>query len=150
MLDEKTCRVTWILAVLVVLSSVYMEAMPIVLNYQDQAKMNSKDLMKPTSEEISISKGWASNLFLPDASNLAFTFSYGGKPSSVLIENWHLDQFTEQLDEFRKRRSLVFSDSETGLELRCLLTEYTNYPALEWVVFFENKGNDVTPVISNV
>ena len=124
--------------------------MPIVINYQDQAKMNSKDLMKPTSEEISISKGWASNLFSPDASNLAFTFSYGGKPSSVLIENWHLDQFTEQLDEFRERRSLVFFDSETGLELRCLLTEYTNYPALEWVVFFENKGNDVTPVISNV
>ncbi len=111
--------------------------------------MNSTDLMKPTTEEISISKEWSSSLFSSDLSNLAFSFLYDGNLSSDLIESWQLNQFAEQLDKFRKRHSLVLFDSETGLELQCLLTEYTDYPALEWVVFFENKGDDVTPIISD-
>ena len=37
--------------------------------------MNSTDLMKPTTEEISISKEWSSSLFSSDLSNLAFLFS---------------------------------------------------------------------------
>ena len=98
--------------------------------------MNSTDLMKPTTEEISISKEWSSSLFSSDLSNLAFSFLYDGNLSSDLIESWQLNQFAEQLDKFRKRHSLVLFDSETGLELQCLLTEYTDDPALEWVVFF--------------
>lgn len=112
--------------------------------------MNSTDLMKPTDEEILISQEWSSSLFSSDVSNLAFSFFYDGNLSSSLIGNWQLSQFAEQLDKFRKRRSLVLFDLETGLELRCLLTEYTDYPALEWVVFFENKGDDITPIISDV
>ena len=112
--------------------------------------MSSTNLMKPTDEEISISKEWSSSLFSSDVSNLAFSFFYDGNLSSSLIGNWQLNQYAEQLDKCRKRRSLVLFDLETGLELQCLLTEYTDYPALEWVVFFENKGNDVTPVFSNI
>lgn len=102
--------------------------------------MNSTDLMKPTDEEILISQEWSSSLFSSDVSNLAFSFFYDGNLSSSLIGNWQLSQFAEQLDKFRKRRSLVLFDLETGLELRCLLTEYTDYPALEWVVFLRTKA----------
>ena len=148
--DGKVYRLTCILVLLTGFSGVYIEAIMVARDHQRQTVMNSKDLMKPTAEEISLSKEWSTNFFSLDISNLAFTFSYGGEPSSVLIKNWDSNQSDEQLDEYRRRRSLVFFDSETGLELQCLLTEYTDYPALEWVVSFENKGNDVTPVISNI
>ena len=148
--DGKVYRLTCILVLLTGFSGVYIDAITVARDHQRQTEMNSKDLMKPTAEEISLSKEWATNFFSLDISNLAFTFSYGGDPSSVLIKNWDSNQSDEQLDEYRRRRSLVFFDSETGLELQCLLTEYTDYPALEWVVSFENKGNDVTPDISNI
>ena len=112
--DGKAYRLTCILILLIVFSSVYIEAMTIVFNHQKQAKMKSKNLMKPTAEEISISKEWSSSFFSPDMSNLAFTFSYGNEPSSVLIENWDSDQSIEQLDEFRKRRSFIFSTRDSA------------------------------------
>ena len=61
--DGKAYRPTCILVLLIVFNGVYIEAMTIVLDHQKQAEMNSKDLMKPTAEEMSISKEWSTNFF---------------------------------------------------------------------------------------
>ena len=50
--DGKAYRLTCILILLIVFSSVYIEAMTFVFNHQKQAKMKSKNLMKPTAEEM--------------------------------------------------------------------------------------------------
>jgi len=106
--------------------------------------------MKPTPEELSISKEWSSRFFSSDLSNIAFSFFYGDELSDDLFKNWKINRSTVQLDELRQQHSLIISDLYTGLEIQFLLTEYADYPALDWVIFFENKGNCVTPVISDI
>jgi alpha-galactosidase len=34
--------------------------------------------------------------------------------------------------------------------MRCILTEYTDYPALEWVLYFANKGPQDTPILDTI
>ena len=93
--DGKAYRLTCILILLIVFSSVYIEAMTFVFNHQKQAKMKSKNLMKPTAEEMSISKDWSSRFFSSDMSNLAFTFSYGF--CCFLLYLLHPAKFTDSL-----------------------------------------------------
>ncbi len=112
--------------------------------------MNSIDLMKPTSEEMSISKEWSSRFLSSDLSNLAFSFYYGGELSTDLIRNWQTNQLSTTVDDLREKHSLIISEPENGLEIQFILTEYANYPAFEWVVYFENKGNYKTPIISDI
>ena len=61
--DGKVYRLTCILVLLTGFSGVYIEAIMVARDHQRQTEMNSKDLMKPTAEEISLSKEWATNFF---------------------------------------------------------------------------------------
>ena len=97
-----------------------------------------------------ISKEWSSRFLLSDLSNLAFSFYYGGELSTDLIRNWQTNQLSATVDELREKHSLVISEPENRLEIQFILTEYADYPAFEWVVYFENKGNYKTPILSDI
>ena len=67
-----------------------------------------------------------------------------------LLKAWLTEETAQKLDESRIQQMLTYADSETGLEVRCEIIEYTDYPAAEWVVYFRNNGDKDRPILENI
>ena len=104
----------------------------------------------PTMQELDVSRAWVAAHFESSGIAPPFSFRYDGQPMSETLIEWRTESEIRKLDDSRIERTLTYADSESGLEVRCVVTEYSDYPAVEWVVFFENRGSDTTPVISDV
>ena len=84
-------------------------------------------------------------------SRLPFSFRYGGVPSESILGTWpmevrdpiHIAQGVSQQD-------LVWQAPDSGLLVRCEVTRYENFPMIEWVVWFENTGEEVTPLLDHI
>lgn len=79
-----------------------------------------------------------------------FSFVYAGKPSSELLKTWLLSRDTEKLDSQRTRHTLIYGDSKTGLQVRCVLVTYNDFPTAEWTLYFKNTGSADTPIIEKI
>ena len=106
--------------------------------------------VKPTVADMAESKKWLMENFVEQASVPPFSFMYGGHPSDDLLKRWKTERTSKELDESRAQHTLKYTDSKTGLEVRCVAIEYNDYPAVEWVLFFENKSKQENPILENV
>ena len=79
-----------------------------------------------------------------------FSFVYDGKHSSTLLTTWDPARDTKKLDERRTQRTLTWTDPKTGLEVRCVAVEYSDFPTVEWTVYFKNTGTTDTPILSDI
>ena len=104
----------------------------------------------PTMEELDISRAWVATHFESSDAAPPFSFRYGGQPVTEALQAWRTDSVVRKLSDSRTERTLTYADPKSGLEVRCVVIEYSDYPAVEWTVFFENKGSDTTPVLSDV
>jgi len=83
-------------------------------------------------------------------SALPFSFTYDGQASAKWRAKWPVKVAKRRLDENRTRRTLTWTDPKTGLEIRCVAVDYTDYPVVEWTVWFKNTGTTNTPIIGNI
>jgi alpha-galactosidase len=82
---------------------------------------------------------------------LPFSFRYDGRPSHAInLEAWDIDRSSRKIDTNRTQSIVKYSDAKTGLEIRCVLVEYHNFPTVEWTVYFKNKGTVETPFIDDI
>ena len=79
-----------------------------------------------------------------------FSFVYKGRSSMELLENWQIKHNTQKLDKRRTEHTLVYSDSESDLQIRCVLIEYNDFPTVEWTLYFKNTGPNSTPLIEKI
>ena len=79
-----------------------------------------------------------------------FSFVYGGKPSDDLLDNWKTETRSEKLDADRTRVTTTWTDPQTGLRVTREAVRFHDFPALDWVLYFENTGKVDTPIIENV
>ncbi|MFA5857744.1 MAG: alpha-galactosidase [Elusimicrobiota bacterium] len=79
-----------------------------------------------------------------------FTFTYGGAGFKDIIKTWAISRATTQIDTHRKKHIITYTDPKTGLEVLFEGTEYTDFSALEWIMYFTNKGTVNTPIIENI
>ncbi len=79
-----------------------------------------------------------------------FSFVYDGKPSNELLKTWRLSRDTQKLDAQRTRDTLVYTDPATGLQIRCVLVSYSDFPTAEWTLYFKNTGSTDTPIIEKI
>jgi len=84
------------------------------------------------------------------ASVYPFSFSYGELSSDELLKNWQREQQTTTVDENRTRTTTVWADPKTGLRVHWELTRFADFPALEWVLDFENSGAADTPILKDI
>jgi len=119
--------------------------------------------VSPTADEMAMTRQWAAAEFggvepakpmqagrvACDATS-PFSFTLGGRPSAELLKTWELKRETRQLDPQRTQHTLVYVDLKTGLVLRCLGIEYRDFPAVEWVLRFQNTGRADTPILEAV
>jgi alpha-galactosidase len=79
-----------------------------------------------------------------------FSFIYDGTPSQEKMTDWQVEHSEHVVDTQHRRTTLIYTDKETGLEIRCETTHFTDYPAVEWVLYFRNTGSQDTPIIENI
>ncbi|MEM2687731.1 MAG: hypothetical protein QW796_05230, partial [Thermoproteota archaeon] len=105
--------------------------------------------MKPTVGEMAKAHEWV-DAKLIRASEHFFSFSYGGQSSEKLLASWKLERETSVPSGGKREHCLTYTDVETGLRLKCTATEYSEFPAVEWVLYFKNMGKDSTPIMENI
>ena len=47
-------------------------------------------------------------------------------------------------------RTTTWTDPKTGLEVRCVSVEYSDFPVVEWTVYFKNAGKAATPILADM
>jgi alpha-galactosidase len=87
---------------------------------------------------------------VPRGSDLPFSFLYDGQPSDDLLGSWQRKTVRKKLDTACVERTIIWTDPESRLEVRCVAVEYKTFPAAEWTVYFKNTGQMDTPLIENI
>lgn len=80
---------------------------------------------------------------------LPFSFQYGGKPVSELIGGWQRS-IDSRDDADALRHTVAWTDAATGLRVTAAVTQWKQYPAVEWVLYFKNQGAGDTPVVADI
>lgn len=79
-----------------------------------------------------------------------FSFVYGGRNSDELLREWTQTKSSRKLDKRRTERILTWSDTKTGLVVRCVGVVYGDFPTVEWTLYFKNTGPADTPILENI
>ncbi len=79
-----------------------------------------------------------------------FSFFYDGRPSADLLRAWGAVREVRQMDSNRTERVLRWTDPATGLVVRCVAVEYSDFPTVEWTLWFKNAGTADTPILEKI
>lgn len=93
---------------------------------------------------------WVEKQFSDDATTLPFSFKFGSRPAAEFLGTWKAETETRKLDRNRTQHTVTRKDPGTGVEVRCRVVQYRDYPAVEWVLHFKNAGTRDTPILSEV
>ncbi len=73
------------------------------------------------------SAGWLDERFAHKGDALPFSFTCGGKTyAGVVPANWKAERLSSELDSQRLQETIIWSDPETGLEVRCEAVDLLN------------------------
>jgi len=89
---------------------------------------------------------WLDNLEYNPA---IFSFLFGGKTSQQLLSGWEY-RVSEERDANQCRRTAVFTDPKTKLEILIEAALDLVYPTVEWVIHIKNQGNENTPILEDI
>ena len=78
------------------------------------------------------------------------SLDYGGEQAAAQLRNWRRDGDSEPLANGTTRRFVERRDPTTGLAVRVEITEYADFPVVEWVVRLRNTSDVETPILSDV
>ena len=78
-----------------------------------------------------------------------FSFVYDGKGSDAFLNTWRRKTECRQLTD-RVEYLASWSDPKTGLKVIATAIAFTNFPAVDWVLRFENTGLQDSPIVEQV
>ena len=78
-----------------------------------------------------------------------FSFVYDGRSSEDLLPAWERTSQSKAA-EGRKQQAVRWADKRTGLNVTATVTAFDDFPAVEWVLRFENRGKSDTPILASV
>ncbi|MEN6308565.1 MAG: NPCBM/NEW2 domain-containing protein, partial [Anaerohalosphaeraceae bacterium] len=81
---------------------------------------------------------------------IPFSFVYDGKSSQEFLGQWERVVKEEPVNTAMLRRTLVFTDPQTRLEVKAVADIYLDTPGVDWTLYMTNKGEKDTPFIENV
>jgi alpha-galactosidase len=79
-----------------------------------------------------------------------FSFFYAGKNTSALLPQWTREMKESRLDDTRAQRQVTYRDPASGLEVRAEAVRFSDFPAVEWVVYLTNNGKTNTPILESI
>ncbi len=95
---------------------------------------------RPIPTEFAQVAAWMQQHFTPGAT-LPFSFRYGGQTLNTLVADWQAEWTP---------RMLTLTDPATGLQLRCEMIRFDDFPAMEWVLSLKNTGSTDTPILADI
>jgi alpha-galactosidase len=104
--------------------------------------------VSPTANEQSQARQWAAARF--ERAEPFFSFTYDGRSSADMLKTWQCDRASRVLDDNRTERTIVYIDPVTGMQVRCVAIEYSDYPTVEWTLYLKNNGSMDTPIVSEL
>lgn len=106
----------------------------------------------PIAPEVAMNRQWAERAFAVGgpAGHLPFSFVYGGRSSRDFLGTWTGTVSEAAVNATTRRRTLTFTDSQTGLEVKAVCTIYTDTPGVDWTLSFTNTGIVDTPILEQV
>ncbi len=118
-----------------------------------------QDAIMAGSDEVKIVQDWSVAAFTGGSSDnsdksflavtVPFSFRYGGIESAQLLKGWkQTEQTAKQADGVQ--RSIIWIDPVTNLAVTAVVTTFNRYPAVEWLLYFENQGQQDTPILEDV
>jgi len=81
---------------------------------------------------------------------LPFSFIYAGRSSNDLLKNWPYELSGKSLGNGQTKISTTWTDPKTGLRIQMVMKRFADFPAVEWLLYFENTGKKDTPIIEKV
>jgi alpha-galactosidase len=99
----------------------------------------------PTGGELEAVNRWASAA-LAEAATAPFSFGYGEGRAPAILSSWRF----ERSEDAGGKSVLKWTDPATGLECRAEITRYSDFPAVEWVLYFKNTGTADTPILDGI
>jgi alpha-galactosidase len=78
-----------------------------------------------------------------------FSFIYAGAPSAQFLKTWPRASETKDLKD-RVEHHVAWTDPKTGLRVSAVAGAFKRYPAVEWVLYFENQGKQDTPILEGI
>jgi len=79
-----------------------------------------------------------------------FSFKYGGIDSKTFIKGWKYSAEKQTgLEPNTEEYIFSYQDNKSGLVVKCIVTSYMDYPAVEWILKFSNRSASNTPLIES-
>jgi alpha-galactosidase len=77
-----------------------------------------------------------------------FSFVYGGKSSNSFIRNWqYAAEKLKSADPNVEESVYTYTDKRSGLTVKCFVTVFLDFKAVEWVLKFYNSSGKNTPLL---
>ncbi|MCX6030502.1 MAG: alpha-galactosidase [Chloroflexi bacterium] len=97
---------------------------------------------------------WLSETFFSAAgaglSRFPISFRYGDRESAAMLDGWTVRREAARQTEGFSVETILLTDPHTGLECRCEIKIYSDFPAVEWVAYLRNAGDSDTPIIADI
>jgi alpha-galactosidase len=77
------------------------------------------------------------------------SFVYNSADSEDLLPQWIKSLTTNECDGY-SLHVIEYLDPKTALSVKIEIKKYHNYTAFDWVVYFENKGTVMTPILKEI
>jgi alpha-galactosidase len=100
--------------------------------------------------ELQAKDQWVQGNLLNAKATMPFSFVYGGQAAEKLLAGWTKKVEHQTLDATRTQHILVWTDPESGLEVRCVALDYADSPAVEWLLYFTNTGQGDSQIIEKI
>lgn len=115
----------------------------------------AQDAAAPNEAEMAEAKAWAAARFAKPnpaecAAALPFSFVYDQRKSSEILGAWNVTRATTTSAGGANESTIAFADPATGLQVRCVASQFPGNPVAEWVVYFKNTGTADTPILSDI
>lgn len=99
---------------------------------------------------------WLNDLPMPrspvilEPGKAPFSFVYGGIPSRSLLPGWKTKRTAEPIDADRMRITTTYLQPEGGMEVRCEAVYYTDFPSVEWTLYFKNNSRQDSFILEDI
>ena len=107
----------------------------------------SKPITKP---EDMLKMGELRECFFSRATDLPVSFVLDGKAIKGIPDAWSPVSEKRIIDANIIETIFQGTEPKTGLNVRVECTEYRDYPIVEWMAWFTNKGPEATPLLSDI
>ena len=82
--------------------------------------------------------------------SLPFSFRYGARGSTSVLQQWQIQKSSGKTQTHTEQGKFIWNDEDSGLKVIWHVKRFSDYPAVEWVLEFENKGTVDTPIIEDI